>query len=163
METVVLKNGDGNGDQNMKVAKVFQFVAPDTSEHYMTLLVFVDLNGNVYHIYNRQNNNGTQLYYILDRSGTIKIWKDKKGHLLFNVYPKQHAFFVAKGPLQINIPVYRTLIKNNELHFETKDDVKSLAFEGVNILDTSIFPWANNRAVHMLLYFLFFMDQKVNL
>jgi hypothetical protein len=159
METV-LKGGAESG--NMKVVKTFQFVAPDSSERYMTLLVLVDLNGNTYHVYNRQNMNGTQLYYVLDKSGTIKMWKDRKGNLIFNVYPSKR-FFVGKGPLQISVPVYRTVIKNNELHFETKDDVKSLAFEGVNILDTDVFPWANNRAVHMLLYFLFYMDEKAHL
>jgi len=147
----------------MKVVKTFQFVAPDSNERYMTLLVLVDLNGNTYHVYNRQNLNGTQLYYVLDKSGTIKMWKDKKGHLIFNVYPSKHGFFVGKGPLQINVPVYRTVIKNNELHFETRDDVKSISFQGVNILDTGVFPWASNRAVHMLLYFLFYMDEKVHL
>jgi len=145
----------------MKVIKAFQFVSPDSSDRYMTLLVFVDLNGNTFHVYNRQNLNGTQLYYVFDKSGTIKMWKDRKDHLLFNVFPPRHSFFVGKGPWQINIPVYRTVIKSNELHFETKEDVKSLAFQGVNILDTSVFPWASNRAVHMLLFFLYFMDQKV--
>ena len=145
----------------MKVVKTFQFVAPDSSDRYMTLLVLVDLLNNTYHVYNRQNLSGTQLYYVLDKSGTIKMWKDRKDHLIFNVYPPRHSFFVGRGPLQINIPVYRTAIKNNELHYETRDEVKSLSFEGVNILDTDVFPWAENRAVHMLLFFLFYMDQKV--
>jgi hypothetical protein len=162
METV-FKTGDGAESGNMKVVKTFQFVAPDSTERYMTLLVLVDLNGNTYHVYSRQNQNGTQLYYVLDKSGTIKMWKDRKDHLIFNVYPSKYSFFVGKGPLQINVPVYRTVIKNNELHFETRDDVKSISFQGVNILDTGVFLWASNRAVHMLLYFLFYMDEKVYL